>query len=135
MYYFSLQGFTFSTSGGCVTLYGSLVSVSGDNLGSHAIGGFKGSCTALRPCRHCMVTYNEIKDKVDKSVTNWCLNYYNLNYFIIIDISRPMWLKNTTTAQWKLCFDRELWGSILQFNYLWHYRAMCFQQFTVLSHL
>jgi len=66
--YFSLKGFTFSTCEGVVTLHGSLVSVSGDNLGSHAVGGFKGSCTALRPCRHCMVTYNEMKDKVDKSI-------------------------------------------------------------------
>ena len=29
---------------------GTLVSVAADNLGSHQIGGFKGSCTAARPC-------------------------------------------------------------------------------------
>ena len=29
-------------------LYGTLVCVSGDNLGSHSVGGFKGSCTALQ---------------------------------------------------------------------------------------
>lgn len=44
-------------------LQGTIVCVSGDNLGSHSVGGFKGSCTALRPCRHCMITYDEMKDK------------------------------------------------------------------------
>ena len=54
----------FNTPDGNVTLQGTLVTVAGDNLGSHLIGGFKGSCMALRPCRHCMVSYGEMKEKV-----------------------------------------------------------------------
>ena len=45
---------------------GTLVSVAADNLGSHQIGGFKGSCTAARPCRHCSVAYEDMKDHVSK---------------------------------------------------------------------
>ena len=59
-----LQGVDFNTPDGKVNLQGTLVTVAGDNLGSHLIGGFKGSCTALRPCRHCMVSYDEMKEKV-----------------------------------------------------------------------
>lgn len=58
------QGVNFITPEGEITLHGTLVTVSADNLGSHCIGGFKGSCTALRPCRHCMISYNEMRDKV-----------------------------------------------------------------------
>ena len=43
-------------------LQGTIVCVSRDNLGSHSVGGFKGSSTGLHPCRHCMVTYNEMKE-------------------------------------------------------------------------
>ena len=57
----------FVTSKGEVQLKGSLVSLSADNLGSHFIGGFKGSCTASRPCRHCMVQYDDMKNHVSIS--------------------------------------------------------------------
>ena len=53
------------TPEGEITLHGTLVTVAADNLGSHFIGGFKGSCTALRPCRHCMISYNEMREKVN----------------------------------------------------------------------
>lgn len=55
---------TFNTNKGETKLRGSLVSLSADNLGSHFIGGFKGSCTASRPCRHCMVEYADMKNQV-----------------------------------------------------------------------
>ena len=42
-----LQGVDFNTPDGKVNLQGTLVTVAGDNLGSHLIGGFKGSWTAL----------------------------------------------------------------------------------------
>lgn len=58
------QGLNFMTPEGELTLHGTLVTVAADNLGSHCIGGFKGSCIALRPCRHCMISYDEIKEKV-----------------------------------------------------------------------
>ena len=54
----------FNTPDGKVTLEGTLVTVAGDIVGSQLIGGFKGSCIALQPCRHCMVFYNEMKTKV-----------------------------------------------------------------------
>ena len=58
----------FKTPEGDLTLCGTLVTVSADNLGSHFIGGFKGSCTTLRPCRHCMISYDEMKDVVCKQI-------------------------------------------------------------------
>jgi len=57
----------FNTPDGEVILQGTVVTVAGDNLGSHLVGGFKGSCTALRPCCHCMVSYNEMKEKVQNT--------------------------------------------------------------------
>jgi len=50
--------------GVCHKLYGALVIVSADNLGSLALGGFKESCSALKMCRHCMATKDESKTKV-----------------------------------------------------------------------
>lgn len=63
-----MQGVEFETRNGKLTLKGALVTVSADNLGSHAVGGFKGSCTAKRPCRQCMTPYEEFKDKVHVSL-------------------------------------------------------------------
>lgn len=59
---------TFITSKGEIHLKGSLVSLSADNLGSHFIGGFKGSCIATRPCRHCMVQYEDMKNQVSMCI-------------------------------------------------------------------
>ena len=44
--------------------FGSVVTVSADNLGSHAIGGFKEGFRALRPCRQCLTTNDEFRLKV-----------------------------------------------------------------------
>lgn len=44
--------------------YGTIAVVTGDNLGSLAIGGFKESCTALRCCRQCMATLESAKSQV-----------------------------------------------------------------------
>ena len=60
----------FDTVEGSITLAGSLVSVAADNLASHLIGGFKGSFVAKRPCRHCMVTYEELNEVV----CSYCMN-------------------------------------------------------------
>ncbi len=43
---------------------GSLTLVSGDNLGSNFIGGYKQLSSALRKCRFCMATAEEMKEKV-----------------------------------------------------------------------
>ena len=38
-------------------LYGSVMTMSGDNLSSHAIGGFSMSFSSGRVCRHCMISH------------------------------------------------------------------------------
>lgn len=43
---------------------GTLITCIGDNLGSHAMGGYKEGGRADRPCRHCMVTSAEMNSKV-----------------------------------------------------------------------
>jgi hypothetical protein len=43
---------------------GSLIAIIGDNLGSHQVGGFKEGFTAHRPCRTCLVTYENLKTMV-----------------------------------------------------------------------
>ena len=45
-------------------IYGTLAIVSGDNLGSLALGGFKESCSALKICRHCTATKDESQKQV-----------------------------------------------------------------------
>lgn len=52
------------TSEGLVNVRGSVAFFTGDNLGSHAIGGFKEGGRALRPCRHCMVDGSQLKTQV-----------------------------------------------------------------------
>ena len=47
---------------------GALAVISPDNLGSLALGGFKGSCSVLKICRHCMTTKEESQKKVNKVV-------------------------------------------------------------------
>lgn len=48
---------TLNTIEGEMKFFGSVVTVSADNLGSHAIGGFKEGFRALRPCRQCLTVY------------------------------------------------------------------------------
>ena len=43
---------------------GTLSMVSGDNLASHYLGGFKAPSGALCKCRHCMATANDMQTKV-----------------------------------------------------------------------
>ena len=45
-------------------VYGTLVVVSADNLGSLALGGFKESCSAIKMCRHCMASKEDSQTKV-----------------------------------------------------------------------
>lgn len=47
-----------------LSLAGTIVLVSGDNLGSQLIGGFKEGPGAHLKCRHCMGNAEEIKCKV-----------------------------------------------------------------------
>ncbi len=55
---------SFETCEGEKEFRGSIVTAPADNLGSHAMGGFKEGFTALRPCRQCMASSNDMKLKV-----------------------------------------------------------------------
>lgn len=46
------------------TFHGTIAYGSADNLGAQALGGFKESCSAHRPCRYCLGTNEEIRSKV-----------------------------------------------------------------------
>ena len=63
-----------NTVGGEMKFFGSIVAIPADNLGSHAIGGFKEGFRALRPCRHCMATNDELKVKVSADAYTNILN-------------------------------------------------------------
>ena len=52
------------TSEGPTTFRGTVASFIGDNLGSQLVGGFKEGGRALRPCRVCMATSEDIQQKV-----------------------------------------------------------------------
>ena len=43
---------------------GTIAYVSGDNLGSSLVGGFKESASAHRKCRQCLGSEEEVKSKV-----------------------------------------------------------------------
>ena len=60
----SLHGYAFHIQGSTKLVYGTVAAVSADNLGSNALGGFKESCSALRPCRQCLATQEEARCKV-----------------------------------------------------------------------
>ena len=54
------------------SLAGTISFVSGDNLGSQLIGGFKEGSGAHKKCRHCMGTTDAIKSMVSLwSIINW----------------------------------------------------------------
>ena len=57
-------GYQFTINGERKSLRGTISFVSGDNLASQEIGGFKiGSCSALK-CRVCMGDANDVASKV-----------------------------------------------------------------------
>ncbi len=51
----------FVCNGQEVKMYGTLVTVCADNLGSCAVGGFKEGSTAYRFCRQCLTKYEDIR--------------------------------------------------------------------------
>lgn len=65
-----VQGVMFQSASGQLALRGTVTTVSADNLGSHAIGGFKEGGRALRCCRHCMVPTDDMGSKVSWSSLN-----------------------------------------------------------------
>ena len=63
--YISMQsGINITMDGVSHCFRGTVTLVSGDNLGSHYIGGFKSPSGALRKCRHCMATSEDMSSEV-----------------------------------------------------------------------
>jgi len=56
------RGIDIIVDGECITVKGSVVTLSGDNLSLHGIGGFNPVFNSGRICRHCMVCYSGIRD-------------------------------------------------------------------------
>ena len=52
---------------------GTLLLVSADNLASHVVGGYKALHAALRKCRYCLATGDDMKTKVGSFVQYSCL--------------------------------------------------------------
>ena len=67
----------FNTCEGQRKFFGSIVTISADNLGSHSVGGFKEGFSALRPCRQCMTTNREMKQNVSLLNTYVTHNMHN----------------------------------------------------------
>ena len=62
------SGVKFHINGKDVTLRGALTVASGDNLASQLIGGFKALNSALRRCRYCMATNDDVQTKVSATI-------------------------------------------------------------------
>ena len=58
------QGMQMTIGGTVKTIYGTLLAVSGDNLGGQLIGGYKQLASATRKCRFCMATAEDMNKKV-----------------------------------------------------------------------
>lgn len=62
------------------TLYGSLIAMLADTVAAHELGGFKvGVGFALRKCRMCLATDEDIQCKVS-NISNFSL----MSYFLVI---------------------------------------------------
>ena len=62
------EGFTVTLSNGQVEkFYAVLCTVSGDNLSSHNLAGFRAVFASGRVCRTCMISYSELSEKVRES--------------------------------------------------------------------
>jgi hypothetical protein len=55
------NGFLVSFAGLSYHFFGTMATLSADNLASHELGGFRMCLSSGRICRHCMVTYNNMK--------------------------------------------------------------------------
>ena len=62
-----VQGVQLTIRGTTKTVYGTLVAVCGDNLGSQLLGGYKQLASSIRKCRYCMATKSDINTKVSDS--------------------------------------------------------------------
>lgn len=62
--YIQEEGIQIDINGILHTFYGTISTVSADNLGSCALGGFKEGSTAYRFCRHCLITIDKLRETV-----------------------------------------------------------------------
>ena len=72
-----MQGMLLNVGGKNIVVHGTLLVISGDNLGSQAIGGFVQLATAIRKCRYCMATRTDVNTKVN------ILHYLNNVYMFM----------------------------------------------------
>ena len=56
------QSIDITVDGESFHMKGSVVTLSGDNLSMHAIGGFNPSFSSGRICRHCLTCYSQKRD-------------------------------------------------------------------------
>ena len=63
------EGVVFQLSTTSHTFWVTLTLVSGDNLGSHYVGGYKQLASTLRKCRYCMAVTEDIQQKVITKLT------------------------------------------------------------------
>jgi len=68
------SGWQFNTADGLQWYTATITIISADNPASSAIGGFKESASAYRPCRHCLGTANEIRQEVLELMCNECID-------------------------------------------------------------
>lgn len=57
---------------------GTIAVGSADNLGSHALCGFKEGSQAFRGCRQCMATSDEMKEHVSFYTTSLVVNHLHI---------------------------------------------------------
>ena len=61
-------------------MFGTIVSISADNLRAYALGGFKEGSFAHRGCRHCMMTSDNLSTTV-------CFNQVYCMYIVFIPLN------------------------------------------------
>ena len=64
---FELNGISVEMNNTQINVYGSVATMSADNLASHQLGGFRMSFSSGRVCRFCMVSYDDLCKFVSES--------------------------------------------------------------------
>lgn len=54
------EGMQLQINGEHIALRGAIATISGDNLSSHALGGFRCCFSSGKVCRHRLITYNDL---------------------------------------------------------------------------
>ena len=75
-----MQGVQLNVGDTIKTVYVTLIAVSGDNIGSQFLGKFKQLASAMRQCRWCMATKDDVNTKVRISIS---IHTYIYVYWLI----------------------------------------------------